>query len=57
MSRTNGTANRETFARIRSVRDYPDFLDVQLQSFREFTQDHIAADERSDKFGLQAVFR
>ncbi len=46
---------RSTFARIKTIKDYPDFLDVQLQSFHDFVQDHIPPEEREDT-GLQAVF-
>jgi DNA-directed RNA polymerase subunit beta len=41
---------------MQEVRDYPDFLDVQLESFREFVQDDIAPEERED-IGLQDVFK
>ncbi|NND73035.1 MAG: DNA-directed RNA polymerase subunit beta, partial [Rhodothermales bacterium] len=56
MPNVNGTRERQTFERIRSVRDYPDFLDVQLQSFRDFVQDDVAPEER-DEVGLQTVFK
>ncbi len=46
---------RSTFARIKTIRDYPDFLDVQLKSFHDFIQDHIPAEER-ENVGLQGVF-
>ncbi len=55
MHNVNGQAERHSFARIRSVQDYPDFLEVQLKSFRDFVQDHLAPEERED-IGLQAVF-
>jgi DNA-directed RNA polymerase subunit beta len=55
MSVLKGEANRQSFARIRSVRDYPDFLDVQLRSFGDFVQDHVAPEER-EPMGLQEVF-
>lgn len=51
----NGKA-RETFARTRTVLDYPDFLDVQLKSYRDFVQDDVPPEERED-IGLQAVFK
>ncbi len=60
MSQTNGLstngAPRVTFARTRTVLDYPDFLDVQLESFRAFVQDDAPPEEREDN-GLQAVFK
>ncbi|ARA92751.1 DNA-directed RNA polymerase subunit beta [Rhodothermaceae bacterium RA] len=60
MPKQNGHAEnlngRESFARIRSVQDYPDFLHVQLKSFRDFVQDDVAPEDRRD-IGLQAVFR
>ena len=46
---------RSSFARIKTVRDYPDFLDVQLKSFHDFIQDHIPPEER-ENVGLQGVF-
>jgi len=53
LSARNG---RETFAEIPAVWDYPDFLDVQLESFHDFAQDNIPPEERADH-GLQAVFQ
>ncbi|GAB5522021.1 MAG: DNA-directed RNA polymerase subunit beta [Rhodothermales bacterium] len=58
MPKTNGQAHkpiRETFATIPTVRDYPDFLDVQLKSFADFVQMHVPPEERESK-GLQSVF-
>jgi DNA-directed RNA polymerase subunit beta len=55
MARLNGTNERISFAKISSVMDYPDFLDVQLDSFRQFVQDHVPAEERLT-IGLQEVF-
>jgi DNA-directed RNA polymerase subunit beta len=54
---TNGqsTNGRVSFARIESVHDYPDFLDVQLKTFHDFMQDDIPPEER-ENVGLQAVF-
>jgi DNA-directed RNA polymerase subunit beta len=57
---TNGQyrpgAERHNFARIPVNQQYPDFLEVQLQSFEEFVQAEVAAEERED-VGLQAVFK
>ena len=47
---------RETFARIPTVWDYPDFLDIQLKSFHDFVQDDVPPEDREDDEGLQAVF-
>lgn len=47
---------RATFARIPTVWEYPDFLDVQLKSFHDFVQDEVPPEEREDE-GLQAVFQ
>ena len=57
MLNLNGHANGErvSFASIRTVQDYPDFLDVQLESFDDFLQADVPAEERED-IGLQAVF-
>ncbi len=59
MLHTNGQATdaqRKTFARIPTVHDYPDFLEIQLRSFLDFVQDDVAPEERED-IGLQAVFK
>ena len=59
MQHTNGrttlVVKRESFARIASILDYPDFLSVQLNAFHDFVQDTVAPEEREDT-GLQAVF-
>jgi DNA-directed RNA polymerase subunit beta len=47
--------NRISFGRIKNVVDYPDFLDIQLESFRLFTQWDIAPEDREEK-GLQKIF-
>jgi DNA-directed RNA polymerase subunit beta len=46
---------RINFARVKKVVDYPDFLDVQLYSFKEFFQIDTPAENRS-KEGLYRVF-
>ncbi len=51
-----GVVERVTFSRTRAVKDYPDFLDVQLQSYNEFVQEDAPPEERAD-VGLQAVFK
>jgi DNA-directed RNA polymerase subunit beta len=55
MASVTRKTERTSFARIRTVRDYPDFLDVQLKSFGEFVQDETPPEERIP-FGLQSVF-
>jgi DNA-directed RNA polymerase subunit beta len=47
--------NRYTFASTKSILDYPDFLDIQLQSFKEFTQLDVAPEDRKIQ-GLQKIF-
>lgn len=48
-------SNRITFARTKQVSEYPDFLDIQLKSFREFGQLDTPPEEREEK-GLQQIF-
>jgi DNA-directed RNA polymerase subunit beta len=51
----NNQKQRINFATSRKVLDYPDFLDVQLQSFQEFFQLETTSDNRH-KEGLFKVF-
>ncbi|MDQ1086447.1 MULTISPECIES: DNA-directed RNA polymerase subunit beta [unclassified Siphonobacter] len=51
---TNRTS-RHNFARIRAVIDYPDFLDLQVKSFKEFFQLDTPSDRRKNE-GLFKVF-
>ncbi|MER2998604.1 DNA-directed RNA polymerase subunit beta [Pontibacter populi] len=51
----NKTIERINFASIKKVIDYPDFLDVQLQSFQDFFQLETAAENRAQE-GLFKVF-
>jgi DNA-directed RNA polymerase subunit beta len=37
---------RVNFASVKQALDYPDFLDVQLESFREFFQLETTSDNR-----------
>jgi DNA-directed RNA polymerase subunit beta len=46
---------RRSFSSIKSVIDYPDFLDIQLQSFKDFFQLETAAEKREHE-GLYKVF-
>ncbi|MEX0686870.1 MAG: DNA-directed RNA polymerase subunit beta [Balneolales bacterium] len=48
-------SGRISFARTKQVIDYPDFLDIQLESFRRFTQWNIAPEDRKEQ-GLQQIF-
>ncbi|MCG8321853.1 MAG: DNA-directed RNA polymerase subunit beta [Cytophagales bacterium] len=54
MAKINQT-ERINFARIKTVRDYPDFLDVQLKSFVDFFQLDTPAQKRTQE-GLFKVF-
>ena len=59
MPHTNGQATkgkRISYARIQTIHEYPDFLDIQLQSFADFAQPDVSPEERKD-MGLQGVFR
>ena len=49
------TENRINFARVKNPMPYPDFLDVQLKSFRDFLQLDTPPEERK-KDGLYKVF-
>ncbi|MEX2435122.1 MAG: DNA-directed RNA polymerase subunit beta [Balneolaceae bacterium] len=47
--------DRLSFGRIKKVLDYPDFLDIQLESFNDFAQLDVAPSDRFDQ-GLQRIF-
>ena len=47
--------NRISFAAIKSQLDYPDFLEIQLKSYRDFFQQNSTLEERKDE-GLYQVF-
>ncbi len=51
----NNQTERINFASIKAVRDYPDFLDVQLRSFVDFFQLDTPAQKRTQE-GLFKVF-
>ncbi|MDX2286352.1 MAG: DNA-directed RNA polymerase subunit beta [Bacteroidia bacterium] len=55
MASTNGSA-RISFSKIQKVVEYPDFLEVQLHSFKEFMQVDTPADKRKEE-GLYKVFK
>ncbi|KXB42873.1 DNA-directed RNA polymerase, beta subunit [Bacteroidales bacterium KA00344] len=52
---SNVINNRENFARVQNPYPYPDFLDVQLKSFRDFLQLDTPPEERKND-GLYKVF-
>ncbi|MDX1587153.1 MAG: DNA-directed RNA polymerase subunit beta, partial [Balneolaceae bacterium] len=47
--------DRLSFGRIKHVIDYPDFLDIQLESFNKFAQLDVAPNDRVNQ-GLQRIF-
>ena len=49
------TTSRKNFARISPIINYPDFLGVQVQSFRDFFSLDTSVEDRSDE-GLYKVF-
>lgn len=51
----NKNQQRVSFASVKPVIDYPDFLDIQLQSFQEFFQLETTPDNRHQE-GLFKVF-
>ena len=55
MANNNIQQERINFATSKKVLDYPDFLDVQLQSFKEFFQLETTSDNRHQE-GLFKVF-
>ncbi len=55
MANTKNFPKRVSFSSIKSVIDYPDFLDVQMRSFEEFFQIDTPAEQRNDE-GLYKVF-
>ena len=52
---TKNLSERINFASIKNAFDYPDFLDIQLQSFHDFFQLDTKPDDRSDE-GLYKTF-
>src|SRR5258707_3781180 len=52
---TSTPSKRVNFSSIKQALDYPDFLDIQLKSFREFFQLETISDNRKDE-GLYKVF-
>jgi len=52
----NNSTVRKSFASIKPVIDYPDFLDLQVKSFKDFFQLDTAAEKRTNE-GLFNVFK
>ena len=48
-------SNRINFASSSDALEYPDFLDIQIKSFKDFFQLETKSDERSDE-GLYKTF-
>ncbi len=46
---------RISFSKLKQVIDFPDLLDIQLRSFKDFLQDDVKPEKRKNR-GLQAVF-
>ena len=55
MATSNNTSNRINFASSKSGFDYPDFLDIQIKSFKEFFQLETTPENRESE-GLYKVF-
>ncbi len=55
MSAKNSINERISFASIKNQLDYPDFLEIQLKSFREFFQLDTTPEDRGNE-GLYQVF-
>ena len=49
------TANRINFSKSKNPIEYPDFLEIQLKSFKDFFQLETTADNRTQE-GLYKVF-
>ena len=52
---SNKTTNRINFASIKNQLTYPDFLDIQIGTFKDFFQIGVSADTRKEE-GLWQVF-
>ena len=55
LSATKILDGRVNFASIKNAFDYPDFMDIQLKSFKDFFQLDTKPDDRSDE-GLYKTF-
>ena len=49
------STGRISFAKVKNLLKYPDFLDIQVKSFQDFFQLETAAENRADE-GLFKVF-
>ncbi|MCS6824208.1 MAG: DNA-directed RNA polymerase subunit beta [Cytophagaceae bacterium] len=56
MATTSKKNERFSFAKVKHFLDYPDFLEVQLESFKNFLQIDTPADSRENE-GLYKVFK
>ena len=52
----NITSARIDFSKLKNIIDYPDFLDVQLKSYKDFFQLETPPEKR-DNEGLFKVFK
>ncbi|MEM0961078.1 MAG: DNA-directed RNA polymerase subunit beta [Bacteroidota bacterium] len=53
----SGESTRQSFAKIPSAQDFPDFLEIQLKSYHDFLQADLVPEERDAAKGLEATFR
>ena len=53
----SGESTRQSFAKIPPALDFPDFLQIQLQSYHDFLQAELVPEERDPSKGLEATFR
>ncbi|MEK6572184.1 MAG: DNA-directed RNA polymerase subunit beta, partial [Bacteroidota bacterium] len=53
--KVNGSNGRFSFGKIQEIIEYPDFLNVQLESYESFLQANVPPNRRKSK-GLQVVF-
>jgi len=47
---------RKNFARIKTILDIPDLIDVQRDSYERFLQQNVPPEKRKD-IGLQGAFK
>ena len=52
---TKNTTERINFATSKMIKEYPDFLDIQVKSFQDFFQLQTKAEERGEE-GLYKTF-
>ena len=52
----SGESTRQSFAKIESAQDFPDFLQIQLQSYHDFLQAELVPEERVPTKGLEGTF-